>query len=89
MAIPRKLTRNFVETEVDDEVLLVDLHGGELLSLADTARTIWLLIDGARDVEAVVAELEGGFDAAREVIRADCEALIAELAAANLVALEG
>lgn len=88
MTIPRKLTQNFVETDVDDEVLLVDLDGGELFSLADSARAIWRLIDGKRDIEAIVAELAGSFDGARETIRADCGELLAQLASAGLISTE-
>ena len=88
MTIPSKLTRNFVETDVDDEVLLVDLDGGELFSLADSARAIWRLIDGKRDIEAIVAELAASFDDPRETIRADCGEFVARLAAAGLISAE-
>ena len=87
MSIPRKLTQNFVETDVDDEVLLVDLDGGELFSLAGSARAVWRLIDGVRDIATIAAELAGEFDGCGDVIRADCDALIAELVAAKLVAV--
>ena len=48
MVALRKLTQNFVATQVDDEILIVDLDGGELFSLSGTARTLWEAIDGTR-----------------------------------------
>lgn len=85
MAIPRKLTQNFVATEVDDEILIVDLDGGELLSLAGTARAIWRLIDGKRDIARIADELAEPFPGERETIAADTTAFIEELAQARLV----
>lgn len=87
MAIPRKLTDNFIETEVDGEVLLVDLAGGELFSLDGTAAAIWRLIDGTRDVGAIARTLQAGYEAVEGVIARDCGCLIDELAQAGVVAI--
>ncbi|MGI8944070.1 MAG: PqqD family protein [Qipengyuania sp.] len=86
MAIPRKLAANFVATELDGEVLIVDMDGGELFSLAGTGAAIWCLIDGCRTIEIIATEL--GRDYANEpAISADVHALLKDLAAAGLVAL--
>ena len=81
MAIPTK-TDTFLETEVDGEILLVDLAGGELMSMTGTARAIWLLIDGRRSDTTIVKELEKDHDGveAREV--AD---FLGQLATAGLI----
>ena len=85
MTTPRKITANFVETEIDDEILLVDLDGGELFSLSGTAREIWRLIDGERTTAAICEMLSNRYDAPAETIMQDVNALLADLRAAALV----
>ena len=85
MTVPRKLTANFVETRVDDEILIVDLDGGELLSLEDTGRAVWDLIDGQRSLAAIAEALAREYDAPRDRLEQDVTVLIYELAAAKLV----
>ena len=87
MAQLRKLTANFVETEVDGEVLIVDLDGGELFSLSGTARDIWRLIDGERSADAIVEALQQEFTAPAGAVEQDVRALLNELQDAALVAL--
>lgn len=41
MVAIRKCTGNFVRTQVDDEILIVDHNGGELFSITGTAETVW------------------------------------------------
>jgi pyrroloquinoline quinone biosynthesis protein D len=88
MAVPRKLTQNFAATEVDDEVLIVDLEGGELFSLSGTGRAIWQLIDGRRDIPAIAAELGRHYAATADQLDQDCRKLLGELVDVGLVALE-
>lgn len=88
MSVPRKLTANFVATRVDDEILIVDLDGGELLSLEGTGRAVWELIDGVRSEADIVAALSEAYDAEHALLRRDVEALLAELENAALVALD-
>ncbi|QYJ07391.1 PqqD family protein [Qipengyuania flava] len=88
MTIPRKLTANFVETRVDDEILIVDLDGGELLSLGGTGRAVWELIDGERSVTDIASALGEAYDAEQAVLTRDVEVLLAELEKAALVALD-
>ncbi|QKG70829.1 PqqD family protein [Erythrobacter mangrovi] len=87
MSAVRKLAGNFVETDVDDEVLIVDLEGGELFSLRGTARDTWRLIDGQRSLDEIVASLAGEYDAPEDRIAGDTAALINELVDAALVSL--
>ncbi|WP_100260022.1 PqqD family protein [Qipengyuania seohaensis] len=85
MAAIRKLTENFIATEVGDETLLIDLDGGEMFSLSGTARAIWDAIDGKRGVPAIAAALAPLFDETVEVIERDAIALVAALAKAGFV----
>lgn len=85
MAAIRKLTGNFVATDVDGEVLIVDLDGGELFSLSGTAKAAWEAIDGERDAAAIAALLAEIYDGNTAHIAADVAALVEELEAAALV----
>ena len=86
MAVLKKLKDNFVATQVDDEILIVDLDGGELFSLSGTGRAVWEAIDGKRDADAITALLAARYDADETVIAGDVRALIASLREAALIA---
>lgn len=87
MAIPRKLTANFVATEVDDEILIVDLDGGFLFSLSGTARAVWHAIDGVSDAAHIAESMSIAHDGDVRVIAEDIDELLTELERAALVEL--
>jgi len=64
--------------EVADRGWVILVDGGEMVELNLLAGEIWCLLDGSRDLEAVVSRLADGFDAPREEIREDVEALAAD-----------
>ena len=76
---------NFAETEVDGEILLIDMDGGMIFAMKDTAAELWALIDGKRDLGGVVDELATRFAAEAATIRHDCSAMVDDLLAAGLV----
>ncbi|MFA6219978.1 MAG: PqqD family protein [Erythrobacter sp.] len=79
---------NFIETDVDGEVLIVDLDGGELFSLSGTAREIWRLIDGRRTENEIAAVLADRFDAPARRITDDVVALVERLVQTAMVSLK-
>ena len=85
MAAIVKCPGAFIETDVDDEIVIVGLDDGRFYSLDGTGRTVWRLIDGARDRDALLALLERDFDAPRTVLAADLDAFLAELASAGFI----
>ncbi|MGE5953151.1 MAG: PqqD family protein [Qipengyuania vulgaris] len=85
MGAIRKLTGNFIATEVDGELLIVDLEGGELFSLTGTAKAVWDAIDDKRDVAAIAAVLAERYQGAEEAIASDVNALLADFGDAALV----
>lgn len=85
MVAIRKLGRNFVATLVDQEVLIVDLDGGELFSLSGTAKSVWEAIDGRRDVAGIAAIMTKGHQGEPGVIARDVAELIDQFEAAALV----
>ncbi len=80
-----KAEGNFSETEIDDEVVVMNLESGEFFSLTDTARAIWRLIDGSRDRGALLAELVSEFGAEPGDIAADLDPFLDQLDAAGLI----
>ena len=85
MAAIRKCTENFIATVVDDEVLIVDLDGGELFSLSGTARAVWDAIDGQHDEAAIAEAMAMSHEGDPQTILADVQALIADLETSALV----
>jgi hypothetical protein len=86
MAVLQKVTGNFTEAVVDDEIILMRLDNGELLSLTETAAALWRLIDGSRDRDALVTALGAEFDADEQLIARDVVELLHKLKEAGLVA---
>jgi hypothetical protein len=86
MTAIRKLAANFTEAAIDDEIILMRLDNGELLSLAQAAAAVWRLIDGSRDRDALVAALGAEFDADEQLIARDVGELLQQLKEAGLVA---
>ncbi|MBC2664624.1 PqqD family protein [Novosphingobium flavum] len=85
MSAVSKNTGNFVETEVDDELILMRISDGDFFSLEGTARAVWAAIDGVRDRSQIVGFLAAEFEAPAEAIAPDAHAFLDELAAAGLV----
>jgi hypothetical protein len=86
MCTIRKLAGNYTEADIDDEIILMRLDNGEVLSLADSAAAVWRLIDGQRDRAALVAALEAEFEAGSQQIDRDVADLLRQLAEARLIA---
>ncbi len=76
----------FSETAIDGEVVVMNLANGTFFSLTGTARAIWDLIDGTRDRDALIADLAGQYGCDAAEIAGDCDAFLADLAGAGLLA---
>ena len=86
MSLLAKDPTRFAETRIGEETVVMSLDTGDFFSLTDTAQAIWRLLDGTRDRAGLVAALAADFDAPEAAIAADCDAFIAELRAAGLLA---
>ena len=75
----------FVETEIDDEVVVMELGQGEFFSLTGTAISIWRLIDGTRDRAALIAALAEEYDAPSAEIASDVDEFLDKLGNAGLI----
>lgn len=85
MSALTKLAERFVETDIDEEIIIMRLDNGELLTLSGTAASIWRLIDGSRDRPALLAALTDEFAAAETDITADADKFLLELREAGLL----
>ena len=81
-----KAAGRFSETEIDDEIVVMNLENGDFFSLTGSARAIWLLIDGTRDRAALLAELAHDFGASEAAIAGDVDSFIDQLDRAGLLA---
>jgi len=75
----------FVETEVDGEVVLMNVTDGSFYSLDGPALAIWRALDGARSVEDIAAMLAGDYDEQADVIEEHVNEFVNTLADAGLV----
>ena len=85
MSVIEKLVGNFTETDIDDEIILMRLDNGELLTLSDTGAAIWRLIDGTRDREALIAAMAAQYSADEEQLSRDVDDFLGQLTEARLI----
>jgi hypothetical protein len=85
MTVPVKRAGTFAESMIGDEVVLMRLDNGELLSLKEPAATIWRLIDGRRGCDDINRTLAEEFNGTADVVARDVEAFLAELRGAGLI----
>ena len=85
MSLLAKHPSAFIETLVDDEIVIVSLDQGSFFSLKDTGRAIWEKIDGNRSRDAILAELQAEYDAPQDVLERDLDSFLDEITAAGFV----
>ena len=85
MAAIEKCTSAFIETTVDDEIVIVSLDKGHFFSLKDTGLVIWQKIDGSRSRDDILSELKAEFDVETDVLTQDLDAFLSEVSAVGFV----
>lgn len=81
----RKATASFAETELDDEVVLMNIDTGRFFALKGTGLAIWQLIDGERDLAAIGAAMTDRYEVDAAICAADVERLIEQMSDAGFV----
>ena len=81
----KKCDARIVETEIDDELVVMDIETGDFLSLVGSAREIWGLIDGTTDRAAILDTLDEAYSAPRNQLANDLDAFCAQLREAGLI----
>lgn len=89
MTIYQKCEGRYVETEVDGELVLMNMATGRFFALEDSGLAIWRAIDGERDVAAIAAELAGQFGTDAATVVSDSDEFLANLVEAGLVEAHG
>ena len=83
----RKQPATFIETDVDDETVVVSLATGEFFSLKGTGLAAWRAIDGAVSQQDLVRRLADEFDAAPATIERDLAGYLSQLVKAGFVTI--
>lgn len=81
-----KQWNRFSETVVEGEVILLNLDDGAFFSLSGTAATIWPMIDGTRNRDALLTDLGAIYDAPVASIAGELDQFLAQLQEAGFVA---
>jgi hypothetical protein len=76
------LTHEVTDT---DEVVIYDGSGPQLLVLNDIAAGVWLLIDGARSIDDIAAEILNHVEAERATVTRDVIAFLGQLEQRELI----
>ena len=85
MAIIGKRKSAFIETEVDDEVVIVSLDRGQFFSLSGTGLEVWRKLDGSHSRDQVLDEIAAEYGVGRETIAGDVDAFVSEVEAAGFL----
>ena len=83
--ILNKCPDRFVETEIDDEIVVMDLESGNFFSLKDTALDIWRLVDGTLSPADIAAELANDYDVGEGELADDVAAFLDKALTAGLI----
>ena len=83
--ILNKRPERFVETEIDDEVVVMDLASGNFFSLKETGLEIWRLIDGTHDRAGITAALAAAYAVPDSEIAEDVGVFLDQVLAAGLI----
>lgn len=83
--LPAKQPDRFIETEIEDEVVLMNLDSGNFFSLSGSGLAIWRAMDEAPEREALLDRLAADYGVPQIELVADVEAFLRDLAAAGFV----
>ena len=81
----RKSSRDLIETDVDDETIIVALETGHLYSVKGSGLAIWRLIDGSRSEEQITAEICKQYGIDQQTAVADVEEFLADVKSVGLI----
>lgn len=85
--VPKKLAALTHEVSETGEVVIFDQKGNQLLLLNDVGAAVWLLINGARSVDAIVDLIVETLPSEREQVARDVGAFLGSLSEHGLVEL--
>lgn len=77
-----------LSTALGDEVVILGLDDSMYYGLSDTGVRVWELVQTPRTVEDILRTLVAEFDVERERAEADLDALLEDLHARGLIAID-
>jgi hypothetical protein len=84
--VPKRKDTLTHEVTDTDEVVIYDSSGPQLLVLNDIAAGVWLMIDGARTVDDITAEILNHLEAEPATVTHDVLAFLGQLEQRKLIA---
>jgi hypothetical protein len=85
MITPTKDATRFFETELDDEIVLMNVETGSFHALKGASVEIWSRIDGVRTAEMIAAELVERYEVEPDHCTSDVTSFLGDLAQAGFV----
>ncbi len=85
--VPKKLAALTHEVNETGEVVIFDQTGNQLLLLNDVGAAVWLLVDGARSIDAIVDVIVSSLPAERAEVERDVLQFLGTLSGHGLVRL--
>ncbi len=83
---PLSRVESVVWRRIGENAVLVEMGEGEVFELEGPAVRIWELLEHRPTLDRLIERLEDEYEVDGELLRADTERTLAELAAANLLA---
>lgn len=78
-------TAELIQTDLDGEIVALDVDGGNCFGFNATAARVWQMLDRPRSIDAITDELMTEFEVDPAECRAAVVALVDDLAARKLV----
>ncbi len=76
---------NWVGSQIEDAFVMLNIDGGEYVTLNATATDVWTALESPQSVKNLVAKLTAEYDVTAEQCAASVARLLDELAAKGLV----
>ncbi len=76
---------NWVGTQVEDQLVMINIDVGDYVSLNGTATAVWNALEAPVSVDAIVGDLRSRFDVPADKCRQSVERVLGELQAMKLV----
>jgi hypothetical protein len=84
--VPKRKDTLTHEVTDTDEVVIYDGSGPQLLVLNDIAAGVWLMIDGKRSIDAIIAEILNHLEAEHATVTRDVLTFLDQLEQRKLIA---
>jgi Coenzyme PQQ synthesis protein D (PqqD) len=81
----RKAIAKFVETELDGEIVIMNIDTGSFHALKGTGLAVWKLIDDQPDLTAIKTSMLADFDIDEPTCSAEIDAFVRSMVKAGLV----